>query len=80
MTALEQLEQTMRADQHAASHALAERVHSRVESMLICGTDRDTIYSALSCLYLRYRGGGQAVERGAVAEALDAFDGLCSVR
>ena len=78
MTALEQLEQTMRADQHVASRALAERLYQRVKAMLDSGTDRDSIYSALSSLYLQYRGQGQAVERDAVAEVLDAFDGLCS--
>ena len=78
MTALEQLEQTMRADQHVASRALAERLYRRVEAMLDSGTDRDTIYSALNSVYLQYRGHSQAVERDAVAEVLDAFDGLCS--
>lgn len=78
VTALEQLEQTMRADQHVASRALAERLYSRVEAMLDSGTDRDAIYSALNSLYLQYREHGQAVERDAVAEVLDAFDGLCS--
>jgi len=78
VTALERLEQTMRADQHVASRALAERLYSRVEAMLNSGTDRNTIYSALNSLYLQYREQSKTVERDAVAEVLDAFDGLCS--
>lgn len=78
MTALEQLEQTMRIDQHVASRALAERLYGRVEAMLDSGMQRNTIYSALNSLHDQYREHGQAVERDAVAEVLDAFDGFCS--
>ena len=46
--------------------------------MLDLGTDRDAIYSALNSLYLQYQEHGRVIERDAVAEVLDAFDGLCS--
>jgi hypothetical protein len=78
VTALEQLEQTMRIDQHVASRALAERLYVRVEAMLNSGMERDTVYAALNSLYEQYVGQGQAVERDAVGEILDAFDGFCS--
>jgi hypothetical protein len=78
VTALEQLKQTMRIDQHVASRALAERLYGRVEAMLGAGMERDPVYAALNSLYLQYREHGQAVERDAVAEVLDAFDGLCA--
>jgi hypothetical protein len=75
---LEQLEQTILADQHVASRARGAQLYRRVEAMLQSGMDRDTVYSALGSLYLQYRERGQPVERDAVAEVLDAFDGLCS--
>ena len=49
-----------------------------VEAMLDSGTDRDTIYSALNSLYLQCQDHRQVIERDAVADLLDAFDGLCS--
>lgn len=82
VTALELLERTVQSDtrlqQHVASHTVAQRLSALTEEMIRSGEDRDVVRTALEALYGRYRESGQAVPRDAVAEVLDAFDGLCS--
>jgi hypothetical protein len=74
MTALELLEETVRAEHHASSRALAKVIHRRTAELLADGQRPDAIYGALNLLYHRFRDERHTIERDAMAEVLDWFE------
>jgi hypothetical protein len=71
---LQVLERTVRLEQHAASRAMARQVYARVEELLRANESRNDVQRALLELYSQFREQGQAIQRDAVAEVLDALD------
>lgn len=74
MSALEILERVARLDQHLASHEYAERVYVHALALIDSGTAPAEVRGAVRELHRRARSNGQAVERDAYVEVLDALD------
>lgn len=75
MTALQQLEATIRIEQHAVSRSMAKSLCRRVDELLSDGQPPEVVYKALDDLYQQYRADAKGIERDAVAEIMDWMDG-----
>jgi hypothetical protein len=62
--------------QHSSARAVAESIHAAARGYLRRGLDRRAVYVALNTEYVQQRESGNAIIRDALAEVLDALDGL----